>query len=193
MINILKCRWETSFTGLQLYSGGSEVWGETILLAWRLLLHSQSMVLTAQHIDHLPVPAPTFPQRAPLMFHYSVLLHLQLLEPQTEHITFSLKPTLGSLFTPLEGAPFPLPCMSSSASPLFWSVIQPVDSLCGFSSSLVPSPLLLLRWGDLPHLPPTLWTWCFRQTMLFHASAPLHKLFSLPEYTLPLINFLGNS
>lgn len=125
-----------------------------MLLAWRLLLHSQTMVLTAQHIDHLPVPAPIFPQRAPLMFQYSVLLHFPLLEPQTEHITFSLKPTLGSLFTPLEGAPFPLPCIPSSASPLFWSVIQPVDSPCGISSSLVLSPLLLLSGGIFLICPP---------------------------------------
>ena len=80
-----------------------------------------------QGFDHLAIPALVFPQRASLASHCFLLLHLQLLEPQIELITFFLKPPLNSLLTPSEGATFPLSCVPASASPHIWSVIQPVN------------------------------------------------------------------
>lgn len=125
------------------------------------------------------------------MSHRSLVLHYHLYESQTELITFSLRPALGSLLTLLVGAPLPrhscpppLPLTSGHLSSLW---IHPE-----VSSSSVPSPPVLPR-RDLSNLLPTLWTWYFRQTISFHASAPLPKPSPLPGYALPLINSLGNS
>ena len=100
--------------------------------------------LPDQGFDHLTIPALVFTQRASLVSHCFLLLHLQLLEPQTELITFFLKPALNSLFTLSEGATFPLSCVPASAS----SISGQLSSLWtnpDVSSSSSPSPWLLLR------------------------------------------------
>ena len=106
-------------------SGGSEIQRGTVLLAWKIFLHSQTRALTTYHFCSCLSPEGS--TSVSLVEEEALLLHLQLLEPQIELITFFLKPVLNSLFTLSEGANFPLSCVPSSASPCIWSVIQPVN------------------------------------------------------------------